>query len=267
MTSFSAEWLALREPYDHRARNNSVLNAVLGALDPSSVRIVDIACGTGSTFRAISPHLTSRQNWRLVDSDLSLLARTPASSPPHIVISTVPTDLNRDLEAALDGPLDLVTMSALLDLVSEAWLSRFTIEAAARRLPVYAALSYDGRIEFAPTDAADQTVIAAVNHHQRRNKGFGPALGPMAAQAALERFKRVGYAVTHGASDWTFGPEDQTIQLETLSGWALAAREANELPVADVVGWLERRREHVAVRRSSVRVGHLDLFARPTTTR
>jgi hypothetical protein len=267
MSGFSAEWLAMREPYDHRARSKVVLDAVLAELDPSSVRIVDIACGTGSTFRALSPHLEARQNWRLVDSDLSLLARTPPSSPPHIVITSVPTDLNRDLEAALDGPLDLVTMSALLDLVSEDWLTRFTIEAAARRLPVYAALSYDGRIELAPADIADKSVFAAVNRHQRRDKGFGPALGPTAAPAALERFKRVGYAVTHGASDWTFGPHDREIQLATLSGWALAARETDELPVADVLDWLGRRRNLLDAGRSSIRVGHFDLFARPTTTR
>ena len=59
----------------------------------------------------------------------------------------MPVDLARDLEAALDGPVDLVTTSALLDLVSDDWLERLAIEAAARRLPVYAALSYDGRIE------------------------------------------------------------------------------------------------------------------------
>jgi hypothetical protein len=267
MSGFSAEWLALREPYDHRARNKTVLDAVLDALDPTSVRIVDIACGTGSTFRALTPHLQARQNWRLVDSDLSLLARTPPSSPPRVVITTVPTDLNRDLEGALDGPLDLVTVSALLDLVSQDWLARFTVEAAARRLPVYAALSYDGRTELTPTDIADTPVLAAVNRHQRRDKGFGPALGPAAAQTALERFKRVGYAITHGASDWTFGPRDREIQLATLAGWALAARETDELPVADVVDWLGRRRELVAAGRSSIRVGHLDLFACPTTTR
>jgi hypothetical protein len=267
VSGFSAEWLALREPYDQRARSKAVIDAVLDALDPTSVRVVDIACGTGATFRALSPHVEARQNWRLVDSDLSLLARTPPSSPPRVVITTVPTDLNRDLEAALDGPLDLVTMSALLDLVSEEWLSRFAIEAAARRLPVYAALSYDGRIELAPTDVTDAAVFAAVNRHQRRDKGFGPALGPAAVQAALERFKRVGYSVTHGASDWVFGPQDAEIQLATLAGWAEATRETDELPDADVIDWLGRRRDLVAAGRSSIRVGHLDLFAFPTTIR
>ena len=65
---------------------------------------------------------------------------------------TTPIDLARDLEAALDGAVDLVTTSALLDLVSADWLERFSVEAAARRLPVYAALTYDGRAMLQPAD-------------------------------------------------------------------------------------------------------------------
>ena len=145
---FSAGWLELREPYDRRARNAEVIDAVVAALaDRPSVTIADLACGTGSTFRALSPRIKARQNWRLVDNDLSLLARAPHRRRPDINVVTVPIDLNRDLEAALDGPVDLVTTSALLDLVSDEWLERLAVEIAARRLPVYAALSYDGRIE------------------------------------------------------------------------------------------------------------------------
>ena len=134
-------------------------------------------------FARSAPRIEARQNWRLVDNDLSLLARAPQSSPPEINVTTTPIDLNRDLEAALDGPVDLVTTSALLDLVSEEWLERLVVETAVRRLPVYAALSYDGVIEMTPADAADRSIVAAVNAHQRTDKGFGPALGPDAAQA------------------------------------------------------------------------------------
>jgi hypothetical protein len=268
MSGFSAEWLALREPYDVRARSAAVMEAVVTALaDRTSVGIVDLACGTGSNFRALSPRVEARQNWRLVDNDLSLLARVPSSSSPQVTVTTVPVDLNRDLEAALDGPLDLITTSALLDLVSEEWLERFAVEAAARRLPVYAVLTYDGRVEITPADAADDAVIGAVNVHQRTDKGFGRALGPAAAQAAAEGFERIGYAIVQGAADWIFGPHDREMQLETLSGWAAAAREVGNLPLADVIGWLTRRRELVAAGLSSLRVGHRDLFARPIGTR
>jgi hypothetical protein len=266
--SFSAAWLELREPYDRRARNAKVIDALVAELaDRPSITIADLACGTGSTFRVLRPRIKARQNWRLADNDLSLLARAPQSSPPDVNVVTVPIDLNHDLEAALDGPVDLVTTSALLDLVSDEWLERFAVETAARRLPVYAALSYDGRIEMTPADAMDGKIVSAVNAHQRTDKGFGPALGPAAAKSAVERFERVGYSVLRGAADWMFEPKDRDIQLEMLSGWAAAAREIGDVPLPDIVGWLTRRRDLVAAGRSTIRVGHVDFFARPTGTR
>jgi hypothetical protein len=268
MSSFSAAWLELREPYDRSARNAAVIDAVVAAFaGQPSVSIVDLACGTGSTFRAVSPRIKARQNWRLVDNDLSLLARTPQSSPPDIHVATTPVDLNRDLEAALDGPADLVTTSALLDLVSDEWLERLAIEVAARRLPVYAALSYDGRIEVTPQDPADAAMIDAVNRHQRTDKGFGPALGPDAARTAVTRFEHVGYAVVHGVADWVFAPKDREIQLEMLTGWAAAAREIGGVSPTDVIAWLTRRRGFVTSGRSTIRVGHVDFFASPTGAR
>ena len=264
MSGFSVEWLALREPYDMRARNTVVLDAVAAAFSgEAAVAIVDLACGTGATARAIAPRLPPRQSWRLIDNDLGLLARAGALGvPPHRIVTARAVDLARDLELALDGPLDLITCSALLDLVSAEWLERLVVEAAARRLPVYAALSYDGEVTLDPSDPFDAEVIAAVNRHQRRNKGFGSALGPAAAARAAERFRELRYTVIEGRSDWIFAPGDGPIQNEILSGWAAAARELGELPVDRIVAWLTNRRELVMDGRSRMRIGHVDLFAR-----
>lgn len=270
MSGFSAEWLALREPYDAQARNPAVLDAAAASLAGcSSVTIADLACGAGSTMRALSPRLTGRQSWRLVDNDLGLLGRAATSAPSGVNVLPMPLDLNRDLEAALDGLVDMVTASALLDLVSGEWLGRLVVEIAARKIPLYTALTYDGRIEFDPPDAGDTAIVAAVNRHQRIDKGFGPALGPAAAMAAIVRLEAVGYSVMHGAADWTFGPDDREIQIEILSGWAAASREIRNRPLADadIVGWLTRRRDAAAAGRSSIRVGHVDVFARPIGTR
>ena len=268
MSDFSAEWLELREPYDLRARNAAVLDAVLNLLaGRSSVALVDLACGTGSTFRALSPHINARQTWRLVDNDLNLLARVPSSSSPSISVTAVEIDLNRDLQAAFDVAADLITTSALLDLVSGDWLNRLVIEAAARSCPVHAALTFDGRVELKPTDPIDRNIVDAVNRHQRTDKGFGRALGPSAAQTAIEAFERVGYTVLHGLADWEFGPTDREIQTEVLSGWAAAAREIGDLPQLEIVDWLERRHDLIAAGRSSLRVGHVDLLACPSGMR
>jgi hypothetical protein len=269
MSGFSAAWLALRERYDLVARNGAVLDAVAGAFAAqTSISVVDLACGAGATLRAVAGRLAPRQSWRLVDNDLGLLARVTALPRPAAVhVVTRPVDLVRDLELALEGPLDLVTTSALLDLVSLEWLDRLVIEAAARRLPVYAALTYDGRMALEPSEDLDAEMVDCFNVHQRTDKGFGPALGPTAAACAVECFERCGYIVVQGRSDWALGPNDLAMQEALLAGWAQVGESSAALAPGLIPAWLRRRRSHLAQGVSSVRVGHVDIFARPIAMR
>lgn len=267
MTSFAADWLSLREPHDARARNDIVRDAVAAAFaDHPSVAVADLACGTGANMRALSPFLPARQSWRLADNNLSLLARAKQTCGAEKFIAMVPLDLARDLEAVLDGPVDLVTTSAFLDLVSGEWLERLAVEAAARALPVYAALTCDERIALDPEDRGDDEILAAFRRHQHTDKGFGPALGPAAAAAAISAFERVGYTLVQGRSDWVLPPSD-AFQAEMIAGWATAARETGQVPAEEIDGWVTRRKTLIAARRSSMRIGHVDFFARPTGRR
>ena len=269
MSGFSAEWLALRESYDLRARNPIVLDAVATSFrSRDALSIVDLACGAGSTVRALGPHLPARQHWDLVDNDPRLLAVACSGTfGDDVRLNAVPLDLSSDFAAALSRTKDLITVSALLDLVSEDWLDRFTRCIASRALRVYAALTYDGRIDLAPADPLDAAITSAVNAHQRTDKGFGPALGPAAAAAAISRFKALGYSIVHGQSDWTIGTADEEIQHELLDGWVSAASEVKSLPRPDIDNWLARRRSAVEARVSTMRVGHVDFFATPSVMR
>lgn len=269
MSDFSAEWLALRESYDLRARNPIVLDAVATLFKPhDAVSVVDLACGAGSTVRALSSHLPARQHWDLVDNDQRLLTLACSGTfAGDVRLNAVRLDLSGNFEVVFDGTKDLITISALLDLVSETWLDRFARNITARALPVYAALSYDGRIDISPSDPLDAAITSAVNGHQRTDKGFGPALGPSAAAAAISRFEALGYSVLHGNSDWVIGVADQDIQLELLAGWATAASEIKALPRCDIDNWLARRKDAVGTRASTMRVGHVDFFATPIATR
>ncbi len=269
MSGFSAEWLALRESHDLRARNPIVLDAVAVSFKSlDAISVVDLACGAGSTVRALGPHLPARQTWDLVDNDPRLLTVACSGQfSDDVRLNAVPLDLSSNFAAALDGTKDLITISALLDLVSEDWLDRFTRHIAARALCVYAALTYDGRIELSPADPLDAAITSAVNAHQRTDKGFGPALGPSAAAVAISKFKALGYSIVNGNSDWTIGTADHEIQDELLAGWASAASEVKLLPHADIDNWLERRRTAVKERVSTMRVGHVDFFATPSVTR
>jgi hypothetical protein len=74
---------------------------------------------------------------KVADNDLDPWVGAAAAFHSRAGVTTTPIDLVRDLKAAIDGSLDPVTTSALLDLVSDSWLQRLVTDIAARRLPFY----------------------------------------------------------------------------------------------------------------------------------
>lgn len=250
---FDAAWLTLREPADARARDAALLTRAVRLVRPGAA-LLDLGCGTGATVRAFAARGASGLNWQLLDNDPALLAQAAATHPQattHVV------DL-ADIDALPLEGVQLVTASALLDLVSEDWVARFAARLARARLPFYAVLSYDGRMHWDPAAPMDAEVTAAFNAHQRSDKGFGPALGPDAADTAAGFLRDHGFEVTLGQSPWRLGPEDAALHEVLLAGIADAATEAG---CAAAAGWLTRRRGDLANLRAEI--GHVDLLAVP----
>ena len=80
-------------------------------------------------------------------------------------------------------PAGLITASALIDLVSAAWLEELAALVRQTDCGLYVVLTFDGRIDWQPAHPLDLAVRNLVNRHQRTDKGFGPALGPERAPA------------------------------------------------------------------------------------
>ncbi len=201
MSGFSVDWLSLREPADHRARDAGLLRALAAWAEArgDSLTILDLGCGAGSNARAMIPHLPGTQHWRLVDYDRALLEtareRLATASAERLHAMTVKieeADLSRGMEPLLADGCDLVTASALFDLMSKEWLDCMVAALAARRLPLYTVLIYDGVMEWSPSHPADAAVRDAFNAHQQRDKGFGPAAGPLAGVYLAARLSEAG---------------------------------------------------------------------------
>ena len=280
MSGFSPEWLALREPADHRARNESVRDAALAHLaGKPSPRLVDLGCGSGSNLRALAPHLPDGQIWRLVDADPLLLQAARAAltlwadraepgqggaldlwrEGKRIEVRFEEADLARDLDAVLDRPADLITAAAFFDLVAPQWLTLFCAGLVARRLPLFTVLTYDGFERWTPPHGADAAILAAFHAHQTSDKGFGQAAGP-GAFALMERaFRSAGWRVTTGESPWRLSAETQAPLIAALAqGAAGAVAETGLVAPADVATWRDARRVAQACE-----IGHRDLFAAP----
>ncbi|MCO5091584.1 class I SAM-dependent methyltransferase [Bosea sp. (in: a-proteobacteria)] len=278
MAGFSPEWLALREPADHAARNPQVLAAVGGYFAGSaSLSVLDLGCGAGSNLRAACAALPDRQHWTLVDHDAGLLAlaRTRleawadeareqgeelvlAKGDKTITVDTRKVDLDKDLDWVLGWRPDLVTAAALFDLASKRWIERFVAALTSQCLPLYAALTYDGRESWQPEHSADAGIHAAFDDHQHGDKGFGPAAGPEAHEIMAEAFRKSGFAVSSGDSAWLLDAFRRPLLEALAQGIAAAAGETGRLDADTVSGWLAARRKA-----QSALIGHQDLWARP----
>ena len=253
MSGFSAEWLALREPADAAARSSSLASFATTGIK-TAMRGLDLGGGTGANVRYLSSRLRSPQHWTIVDNDASLLARAPAYAETHRA------DLNTlvDDETLFHG-CTLVTASALLDLVSEAWLAKLVLRCRDAAAAVLFALSYDGRIVCSPEEPEDDDVRQLVNAHQKTDKGFGPALGPDAAARAIGLLSEAGYTTRQEPTDWKLTADMQMLQRELVTGWAGAASEMAPERSEIVKDWHSRRMAHIDAGRSRIVVGHIDV--------
>lgn len=263
MSGFEKNWLTLREPADRDARSRSLVEAVNSYLSaiPSSHVIIDIGCGTGSTYRTLSPVLP-KVAWKLVDYEMALLDEAKRQIGERDNVEFRCQDLNKLDETLLDGA-DLVTASALFDLCSADFCNRFVELLSRRKIGLYAALNYDGVMHWSTEHPLDKQVVADFNRHQQSEKGFGPALGPDASGCLAALCETKGFTVTTASSPWRLGPETAELQNEFLLGFSRPIHEIGNVSGADYKGWLDFRLSHIGVEGSVCIVGHADFLALP----
>lgn len=264
VSGFSADWLALRESADAAARNPALGAALCEwRQKKGAITIVDLGAGTGANARYLAPRLGGRQRWILIDRDPHLLDRAHRTWPGGIRVETRCRDLRDFIAEPAPRRPDLVTAAALLDLVSQDFAERLADYVTRAGAAFIATLTYDGRIAWHPGDPLDETLRTLVNRHQRGDKGFGPALGPAAAQCLAAAFEARGYQAAVAPSDWRIDPDQARMQRALLDDWARAAREIDPGQAPAIADWLARRQAMVRAGACRLSVGHLDLFARP----
>ena len=235
MSGFSPEWLALREPVDHRSRSNDIAQALAARFQKQQrVAVVDLGCGAGSNLRATASLLPPVQSWTLVDFDAALLVAAQKTltdwadrvetgvdglvldkDGKRITVQFRRADLNHDLNSVLGPKPDLVTASALFDLCSPTFIKAFARAVAARRAVFCTVLTYNGIQRWTPRQPSDGAMIAAFHAHQMTDKGFGPSAGPTAPAHLADAFRLSGYSVLEGEKSvgverWQYRPCPQS---------------------------------------------------------
>ena len=252
-----ADWLALRETADAAARAPDLVERL--SVRPGAV-IHDLGSGTGSMARWLAPRLPGPQRWILYDRDADLLRRATAGLPAAVTVETRQRDITRLTAADLDGA-DLVTASALLDMLTADEADRVVAACAGAGCPALLTLSVTGRVELTPADPLDADLAAAFAAHQRRTVGGRTLLGPDAVDATAEAFRRHGASVQVRSSPWRLGPEQAGLIAAWLRGWLAAACEQRPELAGPAAVYASRRRAQVAAGRLHVVVEHRDLLA------
>ena len=281
MSSFSAEWLALREPFDIAARDDELANCFLAQLAQmeqgahvaqgtqrlQGVRVgpvVDLGAGTGSNIsrlRSLAAKLGHQLSWRHVDNDGDLLALARQRFSGDSSVRIEQRDIRLALDAALQGA-SAVTCAALLDLVSAAWINQLADRLANGRLPLLALLSYDGRMQWSLADASDAVLAQAFHRDMLGDKGFGPALGPTAAFALAAALTERGAKTQLRDSYWRIAASDSAMLTAMNASLSAAAlRAAHDIERSAIEAWSVRRSRQIAGGEVSLVVGHQELLA------
>ncbi|GGY85462.1 glycosyltransferase family 4 protein [Marinobacter zhanjiangensis] len=276
-SDFDAHWLGLREPADHAARAGALTAQAIDWLRQQGQQapvIADIGSGTGSNWRYLTRALTDAgladSRWHLFDQDAALLRNNPrAESGPAIHIERLEAT---NLDQRLPRSLNLLTASALIDLVSKDWLDAFAGAAAARRAAVLVVLSYAGRFRLIPEHRADGDLRQRVNEHQHGDKGTGAACGPEASDYLANALQRKGYRVSREPSIWHLDSTHCALQKALMAGWVDAARAqlcsgTNDQPADSdwLEEWLTERTRQADKGELLIEVDHVDLLGVPAS--
>ncbi|MCO5732485.1 bifunctional 2-polyprenyl-6-hydroxyphenol methylase/3-demethylubiquinol 3-O-methyltransferase UbiG [Rhizobium sp. SSA_523] len=262
MSGFESGWLSLREPADARARNDGLL-AELGRYlhdGETPARLMDIGCGTGSTFRSLAGRLPDNARWTLVDYDSMLLAEAERRIG-HENVDYLQLDLS-SLDALPLQDCTVLTASAFFDLCSAAFCEGLASKLSAAGTGLYAALNYDGRIAWTNRHVLDLQIVRIFNRHQTTDKGLGQALGPMATPHLKTVLENEGFRVSTADSPWRLGPAETALHRAFVEGMVAPVLEMAELDHASVMSWRDARLADIDEGGSCL-VGHLDLLALP----
>jgi len=262
----SVQWLTLREHADARSRSRALASrAARGMREPHVIH--DLGSGTGSMMHWLAPLLPAPQTWVLHDWNADLLghaaerAAVDSTGRPVAVTTSV-----KDVAHLRDGDLGgatLVTMSALLDVLTRDETEAVIRACVAAGAPALFTLSVTGRVSLDPVDPGDRVFESVFNDHQRRAADTRRLLGPDAGATAIDLFESAGWAVEVAETPWLLDAADRPLLDEWLEGWVAAAVE--ERPALEEWGdeYLQTRAVQLAEGTLKVVVDHQDFLAWP----
>lgn len=266
---FSGDWLSLREPADHQARSEALLQSLthwLAKQQLQTLRVIDFGSGRGSNMQYLAPKLPLLQQWLLLDHDAALLAQAQQRALPHHVnqLGCAQVDLRHpESWQPQCTQAELITASALIDIVSQPWLHSWVAWGAQLGHAFLVTLSVDGLWRCSPEHPDDDWIRGLFNAHQQAMGAFGLSLGPAATELLAQLLRAHQYQVELATSPWRLDHTQTALQTQLLQGWVQASSEQAPTERRRIMLWQQARQSWIDRNESFLEVGHNDLVALP----
>lgn len=265
-TLVDPDWLAARVAADDAARAATV-NTLLPELSRylieaagpgGTVQIIDLGAGTGANQRWLAPRLPIRQRWLHLDHNPVISRSLPLAAETEIVDESV--EALGELLTRSSGDRQLVSCSALLDVLTTEQIQAVCRAVIDNRVPAFFSLTVTGGLRLSPADAHDQLLLAAFNDHQCR---AGRA-GPEATTLTVNLLRTAEFAVTTQKTPWRLTAESGLAFVDQMLEERLAAAVAQDPALARTAkAWLELRRAQLAAGLLRIELDHCDILGLP----
>jgi hypothetical protein len=265
-TLVDPDWLAARVAADDAARAATVSTLLpelsrylIEAAGPGgTVQIIDLGAGTGANQRWLAPRLPIRQRWLHLDHNPVISRSLPLAAETVIVDESV--EALGELLTRSSGDRQLVSCSALLDVLTTEQIQAVCRAVIDNRVPAFFSLTVTGGLRLSPADAHDQLLLAAFNDHQRR---AGRA-GPEATTLTVNLLRAAEFTVTTQETPWRLTAESGLAFVDQMLEERLAAAVAQDPALARTAkAWLELRRAQLAAGLLRIELDHCDILGLP----
>ena len=259
MHEFENSWLLSREKIDSISRNKKAIEKINKYTSISkNLNIIDLGCGTGSNFRYLNPKIVKKQSWKMVDIShlsLSYLKKNIKHSQKIQNITYKKIDIIKQIEKIDFKNFDIVTGSALLDIMPKEWFINFLNINKSTKI-IYFTINYDGNFKFYPKHKDDDNIVRLFNQDQMSDKGIGKkAVGPKCTQIIDQLFQRTHKTYVFN-SNWVV-EKNKNMQKMFIS-FCEDIISKNKKNYED---WLNYRKEKIKSNKSILKLQNKDFLA------
>ena len=257
---------ALREAADAAARAPDLVERLAGTCRrQAAVVIHDLGCGTGSMGRWLAPRLPGPQHWVAARPGRRPARRSPPPTrparPPTARRSpSRPAARHHPADRRRPGRRDLVTASALLDMLTADELERLVAACAGAGCPVLLTLSVIGRVELTPADPLDAPRRRRVQRPPAPTTAGAGCSARTRSAPPSTAFARLGCRRPRAAQPLAAGPGRGRPGGRVVRGWVGAACEQDARAGRASRAYTRRRLAQARPERLAVTVHHADLL-------